>query len=318
MKYTKLVRDYQQLVNLLSSERGLKGAPADIEKRLQDVGYYRLSAYWYPFTKKNGDSERINTSIDVVWTHYCFDRKLRLLCIDAIERIEIALRNHLVHILTLDKKTPIAYMDDSCFLPSALRGIQAWRIKQLQNFKSNKNEFCVAYKNKYIAESPEPPFWMISECMSFGDLVKLMESMCWEYNKRLAKIFNLKKPETLISWMRFIRIVRNSCAHHSRTWNKKWTFQPALPRLRSQPEWYYQYNCITQSWEPPGRKASLSFPVNTTATFLFICRYMLKIIAPTSSWCNRTESFINDTEYKTVQKSWMGLEESWQDHPLWK
>lgn len=73
---------------------------------LSRVGYYRLSAYWYPFRehdlKLNPNSSKVkvhkletfenNTQIIDAVRLYLFDKQLRLMMLDALERIEIALR----------------------------------------------------------------------------------------------------------------------------------------------------------------------------------------------------------------------------------
>ena len=47
-QYTKPFKSLQEQAELLIS-RGLVGEKREICERLQHVGYYRLSAYWYPF-----------------------------------------------------------------------------------------------------------------------------------------------------------------------------------------------------------------------------------------------------------------------------
>lgn len=74
---------------------------------LETVGYYRLSAYWLPFelpaaqdqtrTKKFQSDAMFETIVDI----YVFDRKLRLLVMEGIERIEIALRSRWTNRLAL-------------------------------------------------------------------------------------------------------------------------------------------------------------------------------------------------------------------------
>jgi len=68
---------------------------AVIEK-LQAVSYYRLSAYWYPFRQPD-DTLKPGTTLKTIWRRYTFDRQLRLLVLDAIERVEIAVRTQIVN-----------------------------------------------------------------------------------------------------------------------------------------------------------------------------------------------------------------------------
>jgi len=90
MHYLKAALSFpDQLAQL--QQRGLHVTDPDRALHwLRRVSYYRLSAYFLPF--KNGESFRPGTEFNDVAGLYIFDRKLRLLVLDAIERIEVALR----------------------------------------------------------------------------------------------------------------------------------------------------------------------------------------------------------------------------------
>ena len=69
---------------------------------LQHINYYRLRAYWLPFETQPTDAEhafRLGTDFDNVVGLYVFDRKLRVLLLEAIERVEIAMRTHWAQVL---------------------------------------------------------------------------------------------------------------------------------------------------------------------------------------------------------------------------
>ena len=100
--YTKPALTYDKQIELLES-RGLQITDkARAKRHLSNVSYYRLSAYMLPFKEmdENGvvkDKFLPNTTWDNVYDLYKFDRKLRLLVFDAIERIEIALRTQIIY-----------------------------------------------------------------------------------------------------------------------------------------------------------------------------------------------------------------------------
>lgn len=83
--------NYDDLARLLL-KRGMRGDFHTIRHHLENVGYQRLQGYWG--TNAQG---QIRTDFDTVWTQYCFDRQMRQLLLDAVERIEIAVRSKLVH-----------------------------------------------------------------------------------------------------------------------------------------------------------------------------------------------------------------------------
>lgn len=77
------------------------------------IGYYRLSAYWYPFRSiqlgppaptENQSSLRLdtfveNTSYKEVLDFYIFDKRVKLLVSDGLERIEICMRALIANLL---------------------------------------------------------------------------------------------------------------------------------------------------------------------------------------------------------------------------
>ena len=90
--FTKRFESSENLVNLLES-RDLQ--IYDRNKAIQyldNMGYYRLSAYMYPLLKmpKTAHLYKEGSSFKKVMMLYRFDKKLRLLMFNVIEKIEIA------------------------------------------------------------------------------------------------------------------------------------------------------------------------------------------------------------------------------------
>jgi len=57
---------------------------------LSQLNYYRLGAYWLPFEQNHQAHQfKPGTTFERVVEHYVFDRELRLLVLDAIERVEL-------------------------------------------------------------------------------------------------------------------------------------------------------------------------------------------------------------------------------------
>ena len=68
---------------------------------LQSMSYYRLAGYWWPMQKDavNHSFKDGSTFEDVIFL-YDFDRELRILLFDVIERIEIGLRTKMIYHLS--------------------------------------------------------------------------------------------------------------------------------------------------------------------------------------------------------------------------
>jgi len=101
VEFSKPPLDIPAQIKLLKS-RGMTFADEDRAIRvLSHVNYYRLRAYWLPFEKtgqtqtaENNHSLQDGTEFDDIYSLYVFDRRLRVLLLKAIERVEIALRTH--------------------------------------------------------------------------------------------------------------------------------------------------------------------------------------------------------------------------------
>ena len=129
-----------------------------------------------PFRKPNPDGSLSNDFIPgTTWNDinslYRFDRKLRLLVFDAIERIEIALRTNGKTGKTLD-----VYAD-----------IQGHIKEQLT--ANRKVTFIKHYLSKYD-DPPTPPSWMSVELLYFSELSKICQNLKSRKAAYLGGVFN--------------------------------------------------------------------------------------------------------------------------------
>lgn len=91
---------------------------AKAEQILAHINYYRLSGYWYPFRQMMLDSSRSDnfiqdTTFENVLNIYLFDKQLRLLCLRALESIEMSVRTNIAY--SLGRISPIAHFDKNNF-----------------------------------------------------------------------------------------------------------------------------------------------------------------------------------------------------------
>ena len=96
--FGKHYTEEQTLITLLQS-RGL--SITDVNKAnhyLTHIGYYRLSAYMYPLLRvpKEQHIYKPGATFSKVMMLYRFDKKLRLLLFNEIEKIEVAVRSAIV------------------------------------------------------------------------------------------------------------------------------------------------------------------------------------------------------------------------------
>jgi abortive infection bacteriophage resistance protein len=276
--------------------RGLGGAPDEIAHRLAAVSYYRLSAYWYPFRLPD-DSLRPGTTIEIVWRRYVFDRQLRLLVLDAIERVEIAIRTLVVNQHTL-LHGPFGYLDRAN-LPNLTPSDHGLLLRRLREEAGRSREdFVSHFFGKYTSET-DLPLWMACELMTFGGLLTLFRGLATPLKQSIARSYGVSDT-VLDSWLLAINQIRNLCAHHARLWNRVLGVKPMIPRQRKHPQWH----------------VPVAIPDDRIFGCLTVLRYLLRITAPSSQWQLRLQSLLSS--YPEIPIREMGFPADWTDSPLWQ
>ena len=76
----------------------------DTERYLKNISYYKLSGYWYTFLKLPHELHQFkgNTKFSQIIKTFIFDRKLRLLIFDQLERIENSFKTQLIYNYSLE------------------------------------------------------------------------------------------------------------------------------------------------------------------------------------------------------------------------
>ncbi len=287
---------------------------AKATEMLHRIGYYRLSGYWYPFRATVpspagpivGDMFRSGTELSTVIDLYIFDKKLRLLMLDAFERIEIALRVQIA--LTLGKRGPYAHRD-----PAALHGNfarrtdpatkkvlhQVWLQKTDESFDRSREEFAKHFRKKYAGENP--PIWIACEAWDFGAMSHLFGGMQHGDQTVIAAEYGLT-AEVLGSWIRAINVARNICAHHSRFWNKPIPNQPRWP------------SAVPDLSHIAGKTQALTRTYGTAA----LSRFLLRYTSPATSWSTRLKALCASFPVSPmISLAAAGFPAQWEAEKLW-
>lgn len=296
MEYTKQALSFEAQADRLL-ERGLIADRDELVRRLSTVSYYRLSGYLFPFRKEGTEQFQEHTCFEDVWGRYCFDRRLRVLMLDAIERIEVSIRTKTVYYFS-HIHGPFGYCNAAAFPKMKNRDYLQWRLSLQEETDRSKERFRKHFFEKYTTHV-DLPIWMLAELMSMGSLVTMIEGMEPTIKRQVADDFGL--PDELFrSWVRSLYAARNVCAHHSRFWNRVHGYPPMLPNPKTFPYWHGEFKLRN----------------DRTGILIMMCWDFLRKITPTSCWRERVEMLF--AEYPNIPTQSLGLPEDWPQHPLWK
>lgn len=236
--FQKEHQSQEELIQILS-ERGVAiDDKAAALEWLHKVGYYRLSGFGLQFRiqDENGrltDSYKEGSRFEHLTDLYQFDRHLRLLVLDAIERIEIAFRERLNDTMAT-RYGPHWFMDPNRFSKKARKNSdellfnhQEFLIKTYEEARRNKESLSIKHYYATYGDPPIPPCWMLADVLSMGNWSKAYGMLAEASDQKpVAKYFRASTPE-LTSWIHALTNLRNACAHHSRLWDRRFIFCPS-------------------------------------------------------------------------------------------
>lgn len=274
---------------VLYEERGLLFKnKQQAEYYLKNIGYYRLSPYTLPYQicQKEGCYDHAyqkNVYFEDVLNLYIFDRELRLLLLDALERIEISLRTQLDDALCLGKNSAHWYAED-CFKESVKRGKKILDAKTLhQEFLGviehlDKTKAILHYTKSYTSPKA-PPSWMVFEALQLGQLIRLYESVEEKYVEPIIRNFRVSR-RVFFNWLFVLRHLRNKCAHHARVWNADY---PAIMIPHKKPRGFSFLGDIQGKHQ--GRLKQLGL-------ILDVMTYMMSKVSGDTTWRSRVDTCI--------------------------
>jgi abortive infection bacteriophage resistance protein len=296
---------------------------------LERVGYYRLSGYWFAFRERSGiccawdadipgKPKQIKTgriplehfkpgaSFQNAVDLYVFDKRLRLLAMDALERIEIALRVDIAH--RLGQVDRFAYLKPELFHGSFANALDQqtgltkhhdWLNKHATLINRSKEEFISHSKEKY---GLPVAIWVACEVWDFGTLSTLYGGMKEVDQDCIAQRYGISNGRTFATWLRSLNYLRNVCAHHNRLWNRNIVDQPKLPPITEVPSMADFHNDAHRRARP----------------FLLLCmaQHLMQEINPKSTWGRRLKALLlNDfpnLDHLGLNLLGMGVSPGWE------
>ena len=291
-QYTKKPLSIAQQINHLLNHDIIIDNKELSSIQLSTIGYYRLSAYFLPFKHKQTKAH-FNDIINL----YKFDRKLRLIVIDGIEQIEVAIRSQWCHLMATTFDDSHAYTSCQYFLDPWSHQLQLARVSKQINQSTEVfiNHYKTEYKRPFL-----PPIWAMVETLTFGELSKwVTNTNSNQVKKSLAQSVGLPTVEIFQSVLHSLCMIRNICAHHGRLWNRLFVKRlPHIKKLRS--------TIVTT--QP-------AIPDKTIYNYLVVITHILQSIEPKNPW--KAELVTHIKQLSNKQQQTMGFPTNWQELAFW-
>lgn len=264
---------------------------------LKFISYYRFCGYGIEFEDSLRNNEKryhVGTTFEQILDRYVFDRKLRLLVIDAVERIEVAIRTAINNELSL-KYGSHWYMNASLFIQPFKHQDLLQAIKKETGHKNNQKKrerFIQHYYDKY--SDPElPPGWMIAEILSLGSWSMIFANLLNRDDQKLICDHFFINFNIMTSWLHSLTYLRNLCAHHSKLYDRVFTLKPKIA-VKYRDQLQNNDRFIAQA---------------------VIIKILLNVVSPESSWSSNLYELIKNHPDVDVGK--MGFSKNWQNDLFW-
>lgn len=273
-----------------------RGMTFENEERAKDylthINYYRLTSYWLPYKKRESEDFKENSSFEKVLKYYIFDRELRLLILDTIERIEVSVRTRMTYVLT----------DEYGSHPHLKEELYKCQTKYHRSIQKLEKE-CGRSKELFIRHFDEkyneklPPLWAVVELMTLGEIsIWFSNIKSRPQRNKIAKTYNMDEV-ILSSYLHQLTHIRNICAHHGRLWNKKFMFTAKMP--------HYPENF--------SKSVNHDYRQNLYNILVFL-KQMMDCINKNHQWNLRLTNLI---ERNAINIEQMGFPIDWKNLPIW-
>ncbi len=283
MRYEKPWKSIDEQVELLTGVKGLECDKAELRRALVEIGYYRLSAYWFPCKIRGGQGGsrfREGATLEAIARSYEFDRRLRQLVFDAVGKIEIYLRSRIAHLASMESG-PFGYPEE----------VKSRLIREFGAAKKSE-QYIKHFASKYGNEHELPPYWVMMECVTMGTIELLYSKMTPQARMTIAGELGVRVP-VLKNWISVLRVSRNACCHHSRVWNRTWGVKPMIPRA------WNEFNGLNDK---------------TFAVLSVLC-HMLEHVGGAREWAQGLDDLI--AEFEDIPLERVGFYDNWRESSPW-
>lgn len=311
INYPKSYSSPSDLVKLLKSRGLVIEDEAKAKSYLKNISYFRLSAYCHPLleTPKENHTYKKGASFSQVLNLYRFDRKLRLLVFNEIEKIEVAIRSIIVntaceHFGSVFWMTDGENFGNSHYFSKFIADIT-------KDISESSEDFIRHFADRYSNEFP--PAWAIAEILSLGGICHVYKNIKDQsLKKKIAKEFGLQ-PVVFESWIMTLSGLRNICCHHGRLWNRTLKLRPIVPYSTKYP-WIVGFLKNDVDSLKDGQQPKID--IQRIYYRMCIIKYFLTSVSPNNSFKEKLLALL--AKYPNVDIHAMGFSADWRNEPIWK
>lgn len=290
----------EQQIALLKSRGMLFRDESKAPHLLYNISYYRLKGYWWDMQADyNSHTFKSDVYFEDIIDRYNFDRELRIILFDAIERIEIALRTSMIYHLSLNYGA-MWYLQSSLFTSTTKH---QEHVEHLQReFGYSQEIFAKEHRKKHPQTFAAA--WKVMEVASMGTLSKFYKNLNHQLHEKstIAKGMSLNLHSELSSWLEAITYVRNIIAHHSRLWSRNMVKKPIEALNNPLGIWFS--NPLTE--------------VQTKKPFLIISSMVYLSNHITQDNQIKTKILNLFSQYPNIPIYKLGFLNNWNNQPIWK
>ncbi|MBO6036466.1 MAG: Abi family protein [Acetobacter sp.] len=297
-------------------ERGLNiENKQEAENYLNCVGFYRLKSYYKPYYEENKKIFKSGITFLHIIRLYEFDRQLRILALDAIERIEVFIRQTISEYMLLEfSDNPFWFTHEKVFTNKD-KCIKFCELATKSTYgRNSKGPRLKHYYDTYETEEPNiPPSWILFEELSLGTVLDLLfDQLNDDYRRKIISNIRLpsyspinNKEKELKSWLYCFKTLRNVVAHHNPLWNLKFHFPTG---------WNLILDAFSHRQAPKEK--------NAQGYMIFIVLYRLLICVSNSrekrlEWVEKLYETLEKTCPSEIKRE-MNFPQDWKRLPFWK
>lgn len=231
-----------------------------------------------------------------------------MLLLDAIERVEVALRVTVAHIG--GRRDPFSHKSLENLRDYARRVNVETGTTPFARFILRCNEAYDRSSEDFVKHCKEkyeygPAIWVHVETWDFGLLSNFYKLLPEDDQLEIAMRFGVHYHSLFESWIASLNYVRNLCAHHSRLFRRSLVVRPGTRLMRD-------IDVLSHVRELNDVRSAKIY------TMLVILLHLMEQLAPQSAWNQRLVDLLDSyPDTPTTSLADYGFPDDWRSQAVW-